>query len=232
PPALDALIAQMMDKDPGLRPRDGAEVRAALASLSTGAASWSSRRLPPSSGLRGGERRLVSVVLVGRSSQAAVADTLTEDDVIIGLNELRKVAEARGGQAVLLADGSIAVTHQGGQVATDQAAQAARSALAIRALAPDRPVSLATGRSELSGRLRRGAAIDRGARMLARPGAAAGALPVVIDEVTAGLLGPRFAVEESERGLLLLGEDDRGIPLLGKRTACVGRERELARLQD
>jgi tetratricopeptide (TPR) repeat protein len=237
PAELDALIARMMDKDPGSRPRDGAEVAAALVSLASGegsskrsvvAASSSSRRRSFTMALRGNERRLVSVVLVGRSTDAPLADTLTEAQPAVGLAALRKVAEVRGGQATLLADGSIAVTYHGSQVATDQAAQAARIALAIHALVPDRPLALATGRSEISGRLPLGEAIDRATRLLADvTGAPAG---VAIDEVTSRLLGPRFVVSTGQ-GLFLLGEDRGGVPLLGKVTACVGRERELRRLQ-
>src|SRR5262249_3280771 len=247
PAELDGLIVQMMDKDPVARPRDGAEVAAALASLASGegspkrsavAASAVSPRRSFTMALRGNERRLVSVVLVGRSTEAPLAATLTEAKAIVGLTDLRKVAEARGGQATLLADGSIAVTYHASQVATDQAAQAARIALAIHAVAPDRPVALATGRSEVSGRLPLGEAIDRATRLLAGVTGASVAMGdtpkppagVAIDEVTASLLGPRFVVSTGHE-LLLLGEDRGGVPLLGKVTACVGRERELRRLQ-
>src|SRR5262249_8389940 len=152
--------------------------------------------------LRGGERRLCSVVLVGKRSGPAHEDTLAEGDAMVGLVELRKLALAHRGQAELLADGSIAVSFQGSRIATHQAAQAARCALASRDLVPDRLVALATGRSELSGRLPMGDAIDRASQMLA--GASSEDMrAVVVDEVTASLLGPRFPVEEGPRGLLL-----------------------------
>src|SRR5215468_2445324 len=61
-------------------------------------------------------------------------------------------------------------------------------------------------------------------------GASAGPLPIAIDDTTAGLLDGRFDVRETDRGVELHGE--RAVTtgtrrLLGRATACVGRDREL-----
>ncbi len=55
-----------------------------------------------------------------------------------------------------------------------------------------------------------------------------------IDELTAGLLDPRFVIGGDERGLALSGERDladAGRSLLGRPSPCVGRDAELERLR-
>jgi eukaryotic-like serine/threonine-protein kinase len=241
PPLLDALCARMLAKDRDERPEDGAAVAAALSALGmdtpppTGELS-ASLSIPPSS-LTGSERRVLSVVLLGRdrSRPSGVPGEPAEEP-------LEEVVETHGGALALLADGSAIVTIAGAaRVATDQAAQAARCALALRALPHERPMVLATGRAEVAGRLPVGELIDQAARMLARltlasPGASsrATARPVAIDDVTAGLLDARFDVEEGALSLELSGEHEvaeGARTLLGKPTPCVGRDRELALLE-
>ncbi|MFT3776271.1 MAG: protein kinase [Minicystis sp.] len=226
PPDLDALIGRMLAKDPAERPRDGHEAAAALAAIGTATAEIAPPPAAPA--LTSAERRLLSIVLVAPPEDAPADDGITAE-----WTALVDVAEARGGRAERLADGTLAVILTGSWVATDQAAQAARCALAIRQIAPDRSIALATARSELSDRSQVSDAIDRTAKLLA--GAAArGATPrpIAVDEVTAGLLGPRFTVQGDEGGLALIGEAaDREPRLLGKPTALVGRERELRLLE-
>src|SRR5207237_3036151 len=99
-----------------------------------------------------------------------------------------------------LADGSAIVVLDGErQVATDQAAQAARCALAMRALAKGRPMAIAMGRTEVMKKLPEGDVIDRASRLLAQMPRASGDLPLIaLDEVSAGLLDARFDVTETE----------------------------------
>ena len=115
---------------------------------------------------------------------------------------------------------------------SDQATGAAHCALVLRAALPDAALSIATGRAVIFGRLPVGDVIDRGAELLR------GELQGVIrlDEVTADLLGARFEIgglgDGSRR--TLVGERQRGDrprTVLGKTTACVGRERELDLLE-
>src|SRR5262249_20128994 len=66
----------------------------------------------------------------------------------------------------------------------------------------------------------------------ATPAAARGG--VRIDELSAGLLGPAFAIAPSPSGAVLTSEErdaDATRPLLGKPTPCVGREAELGSLE-
>ncbi|HEX8108815.1 MAG TPA: hypothetical protein VF516_13880, partial [Kofleriaceae bacterium] len=68
PEDLDALVARMLARDPALRPSDGASLAAALAALDPRA---HSSIVPPRGqsvrrpALTDGERRLLSVVLLG-----------------------------------------------------------------------------------------------------------------------------------------------------------------------
>src|SRR5262249_41392758 len=91
------------------------------------------------------------------------------------------------------------------------------------------------GRAEVTSKLLVGAAIDRAAQMLSRLTREGQRKPaLVIDEVTAGLLDTRFEVVECPTGLTLRGEHPLAAgprTLLGKATACVGRDWELATLE-
>ncbi|WP_437622198.1 serine/threonine-protein kinase [Sorangium sp. So ce1151] len=126
-----------------------------------------------------------------------------------------------------------------GGTATDHAGQAARCALAMRALLPGAPIALATGRGRVRGRSPAGEAIDRAALLIEearRARAAGGATPAIcVDALTAGLLEGRFEIDRAVDGGLLRAE--RAAPeaartLLGKRTPFVGRDRELRALED
>ncbi|WP_438001037.1 protein kinase [Sorangium sp. So ce185] len=235
PRALDALVARMLAKQPDRRPRDGASVAAELSALEddpSGAHADPIPAGPPAPTLAAGERRVVSVVMLGRESPLWLDateplgphSTLEPEE-----DELRDTAASFGGRLDVLADGSAAVTLSGVFVATDLAARAARCALTLHGIHPSRPMAVATGRSEGAGMRPLGDVIDRAARLVARRGP--GAQPVVLDDLTAGLLDARFEVAAGEAGYELLREHDvvtGSRTLLGKRTACVGRTRELA----
>ncbi|WP_437315888.1 protein kinase domain-containing protein [Sorangium sp. So ce385] len=246
PAALQALCAAMLAKLPEERPRDGAQVAAALAQLTTpaalqappGAANSHPTRAYPAV-LTQRERRVLSVLVMAPSpAEVATADSSTRTATIP--RHMLETVEERGGQIEFLADGSIMVTILGTGVATDQAARAARSALALRAEFPDRQMAIATGRSEVIERTPTSALIDRAAQMLEdlkhvpRSAAAEGrAMPIAIDRVTAGLLDARFEVAKTDDGLWLCGEQPVGAEarrVLGKTPPFVGRDTELGTL--
>ncbi|WP_438001040.1 protein kinase [Sorangium sp. So ce185] len=236
PRALDALVARMLAKQPDRRPRDGASVAAELSALEDDPSGAHADPIPAGSlaaTVTAGERRVVSVVMLGRESPLWL-DT-TEVEAPSGTpaeHELRDTAASFGGRLEILADGSAAVTISGDFIATDLAARAARCALALHAIHPSRPMALATGRSDASGAGLLGDAIDRAARLVARRGP--GAQRILLDDVTAGLLDARFEMAAGEARYELLGERDvvaEARALLGKRTACVGRARELSILE-
>ncbi|WP_437592538.1 protein kinase domain-containing protein [Sorangium sp. So ce1000] len=264
PAQLDAVVHLMLAKDPEERVGDGATAAvilgalrvavasagadvasagAGVASALAGVASARAGVFERSEALTSSERRLLSVLLVGREATAATADTAPLDqtlEVTLGAH-LRKVVEAHGGHMEALADGSAVVAIITGRDATDQASQAARCALALRKVAPTRPMALSTGRAQLARQLPMGEAIDRAARLLDACVARRAherqpdprGPPIAIDDVTARLLGARFEVSGEGELRELHGERDvagSAGTLLGKESAFVGRNRELLML--
>lgn len=229
-PALDALLLEMLSKEPSLRPRDGADV---LRRLEAVASTPSSTPRAPAA-LGRGERRIISVVLAGSGGRVPTLDP--EETLVRAAHDSLDASSARaalapfGGELALLPDGSFVVAFSGDHAATDQAARAAHCALALQSLLPASHVALATGRAEVGQRLV-GEAIDRAAELL-RDGLSSA--QVSIDDVTAGLLDARFEVVRADRGGFSLrrplASPLAARTLLGKVSACVGRERELGNL--
>jgi serine/threonine protein kinase/tetratricopeptide (TPR) repeat protein len=222
PPDLDELIRRMVQKDPAERPRDAAELLAMLEGLDE----TTSEVSQPHPSLTRSEQRTLGVVLVPPSAESESVD----------LAGLRTMMEKRGARLESLADGSILTVLARKAVASDLAAQAAQCALAPRDALPGRPLALTTGRAQI-GLLLAGEAIDRAAVLLAddaRADVTEGEARIVVDDVTAGLLGARFEVRDAGGKLELVSEldvDEEPRTLLGKSTPCVGREREIGSLE-
>ncbi|HSP77944.1 MAG TPA: AAA family ATPase, partial [Myxococcaceae bacterium] len=179
---------------------------------------------------------LVSVLLVSLHALAPGEQEAGDARGLAVRDSLRTALAPYGAQVELLANGSLVATlvlEQG--TATDQAALAARCALTFKERWPEAAVVLVTGRSVLSERLPVGEAMDRAGRLLRGLEREDSSALVVLDEVTAGLLGPGFQLSRGRPGAFLLqGEllsSDESRPLLGKPTSCVGREQELALLE-
>ena len=245
PAELAALIEQMLAGEPDDRPRDGAVVKAALAGLHVEPGE-PPRRVVRAPSLTRSEQRLLSVALVARpvSADAAPGSSPAPYAEATAVASLREVAALHGGHVEVLTDGSIAVALSGTHVASDQAVLSARCALALRSVAPDRRIALAMGHGTSGATwVPEGEAVGRAAGLLAghgagpdprvRGAAGTGSPPIAIDDTTAGLLDARFDVRETDRGAELHGE--RAVTtgtrrLLGRATACVGRDRELSSL--
>jgi tetratricopeptide (TPR) repeat protein len=250
PAAVDDLVARMISKDAEARPCDGLAVAAELEQIGPIEGIGLTTARERDSAVTIGEQRLVSVVLAATAGQrpapppvetaptvASEPNASPVDDSAV-MKELTDrlsatVAEYRGRSAVL-PDGTIAVTISGQGAATDQAARAARCALALRAVLPSAAMGLAIGRSVKIDQAV-GDLIDRAATLLRDPPTAIGGTrPIRVDEVAAGLLDGRFAIHGDESGLVLVRErdiTDSRRTLLGKPTSCVGRERELGTLR-
>lgn len=245
PQALEELLQRMLAKQPDQRPADAVALLGELAALPA----MADLRSPATSGSQtarlaaSGEAQLVSVVVADRGADQTVEmqslDSLGQSPAKFDRTELRAALSIYSNQVDVLLDGSAVVTlantHKSS--ATDQAMQAARCALSLKERWPDAQVVLATGRGVIAEQGPLGEAIDRAVGLLGEPAQEADptASPVILDEVTAGLLDMRFEVAPGPRGgAILLSERtefDPGRPLLGRPTPCVGRERELGVLE-
>lgn len=224
PLSLDELIADMLARRSADRPGDMAEIVGELTAMLEEPSARTRRRFVAVSN---GEQRFLSVLLIVH---------VPEDS-----GQLTALAEEYDARLEKLADGTVMAVFSGGREPTETATRAARCALAIRAVMPEVPIVLASGRGVVDGRVPVGQVIDRAVTLLIsdaaeaaqarRPGARAG---IVIDDVTGGLLTRRFTIDELDaKKSVLLGENPRAFAvrsLLGRPTECVGRERELCAL--
>ncbi|WP_437680897.1 protein kinase domain-containing protein [Sorangium sp. So ce131] len=250
---VDALVELLLAKDRALRPADAAEVVALLRAQGAGASGPATSR---AQALTKGERRLACVVLARakgggegvraerfrastpRDQEATMdagSDTVQVAWAAQRLEGLRDAAQAHGARLEVLRDGSVVAILAGAGAVTDLTARAARCALAVRELLFDSCVALATGWDELDGTQPLGQVIDRAGVQLAAMPEDAAPRPVLLDPMTAALLGPRFEVREDERFPLLLGEREpleEARTLLGRPIPCVGRDRELRTLRE
>ncbi len=246
PAELDELISRMLARNPDDRPADAGVVGAELAAL--GDLEPGSVMVGVTSGteaLMYAEQRLVSLVAVAAQGlpdeEATIVDGKWQGMKLIG-RRLRLAVAPFAASLETLPNRMIVCTLAGRHSATDQAVRAARCVFAMRAAAPRVAMVLVTGRAMMDDGPLVGDALDRAVAMLEQEGIDASspsasptaALPIWVDEVTAGLLDGRFVVRREGAGIVLVGErsaQDAGRMLLGRPTPCVGRERELVLLE-
>src|SRR5262249_40289255 len=118
---------------------------------------------------------------------------------------LLSAVRALGARPEYLADGALVATVPQAGSAQGQAAMAARVALLIKERLPEASVAVTTGRGSARGGTAVGEVADRAVQILQRRAGAPGdsLAGVWLDELSARLLGPRFAVVPSAEGLLL-----------------------------
>jgi hypothetical protein len=221
PAALDELLARMLCRDRAGRPADGARVVAEIAALDLTPVD---RRAPasilrPVLSLR--EQRLVAVVVAGAAQEDTSIDRLVAA-VEPFEARLERLDRDRVG-AALAGPGS----------ATDQIAHASRCAIAMRAVLPSVSMALCAGPAVLRGRLPVGPLVDRALVLAHAAKAGSPGAPILLDEVAANLLDPRFEVTEAETGELWGERATASSPrlFLRKDLPCVGRDREIALLE-
>ena len=259
PLALSALVQDMLAKEPTRRPSDG---RALLERLhQTREAMGVAEGSPPSErakALTTHERKLLSVIFVGNVPESSGSTPHTTEVTQVSPSTGQQAdlfysdVMRHGGWAERLIDGTVVVTLPGAGPPVEQAARAARCALAVRRTLPESPVVLVTGRADVTGGFPVGEVIERGVTLLdaayreladeaAATEAPAPLRGIAADEVTAGLLDRRFEFgapgSDVKRGarFQLIGEIERPTShgtLLGKAQSFVGREREIERVVD
>jgi predicted ATPase len=241
PDALDDIIARMLAKDPARRLADARQVLdelGALGDLEAGSGGSGARHPRPA--LTASEQRISCVVIAGPSpaepSSDGDAPRLSRETTqpgggrqaeMEGLGD--ELARAHGGRLQPLPDGSLVLTMPDVGKATDQAARAARCALALQAALPEVPLVLSMGPARVSAWAVVGEVIDSGMRLLrgTPPGC------IRLDDMAAGFLGARFEIRQDGTASYLRGERDLyevRHNLLGKATAFVGRGREISML--
>jgi hypothetical protein len=231
PETVDALVARMLAKSAESRFQDASALLAALDALDE-----LGPLAKPSPSALGGEQQLLSVLMAAPPADSP-ATTISGDATItlhLDKRDLREL-EGYGAKVEVLADGSlVAMFLHTGSAATDQAARAAQCAMRIKARWPEAMVALGTG-SGLHDRSMAGEAFDRAAALLRDHAGGPGSDRIMLDEATRGLLEVRYVTERTSSGVYVLTGDELSLdatrPLLGKPTACVGREAELAMLE-
>jgi tetratricopeptide (TPR) repeat protein len=228
-PALADLVFRLLSKQASDRLETARQVVEELSHLQK------SERLQAGSArsarLTAREQRAACVLLAKGTAEAPLQRGLTtlaagqaEEDASFSVAALAQTFDAR---LEWLADGSLVLMMSDRGTARDQAAGAARIALALRRLAPHSSFSIATGQAEVSSRFRVGPLLERAASALSHSGERC----ICIDEVTAGLLLSDFDIAgDASSQRVLSGErgfGEQARTLLGKKISFQGRESEL-----
>src|SRR4051812_31795544 len=251
PAELDDVVAGMLAKDPAKRLVDARAVIAALelvdvARLASIATTDQRRRAQPA--LTATEQRIACVVIAGPTPTAEQRWYGSTPSLGVRPEARRSPSQAPSGVGRVeelepelervhsarlhpLPDGSVVIVLPDAGKPNDQAARAARCALAVRAQLPDVPLVVATGPGRFSAWSVVGEVIDNGMRLLrgTMPGA------IRIDDMAVGLLDARFEIRRDGTSAFLRAERDvfevkRN--LLGKASDFVGRGREMSMLSN
>jgi hypothetical protein len=244
PESVDALLTQMLAKDPQQRLVDADALLFQLGNLGevTVDQGLPTMAVPTAMGIASDDQGLVSIIVATPAISLAEETTLEPHQDASHQATFASTFDALKSYGIacdFLTDGSLVATlvHSRGE-AQDQAAQAARAAMLLAEKWPDSIVVLVTGRGLIGDRVPVGEALDRAGILLRKPQqrpGSRGATDILIDDLTAKLLETSFRVRPDAAGHhVLTGEElsaDVSRPLLGKPTPCVGRDQELAILE-
>ncbi|HVW28759.1 MAG TPA: protein kinase [Polyangiaceae bacterium] len=223
-PRVDGLLAALLAKKREERPLSAGAVVALVERLERQLREdgpMPSRR--PALSARS-ERRVMSVIL-GRPSGRIEPSVDRPDEV------LAEVARGYSAELSPLKGGAVLIVLTAQGEANDRASLGALCALKLAEVRPDFVFAVATGLADTSDRVPVGAAIDRAAALIGENASLAHG--VLMDNVTAGLVGLRFdVVSEGSMNVLVGAKPDLDAPrlLMGKPTPYVGRDRQLSML--
>jgi hypothetical protein len=256
PAAFDELVLRMLAKEPSDRPENAAEVVRLLEGIHAGVPRTSEVRLTRA--LTTDEQRIVTVLLVagektapGEAPPTLVSPPAAPED-LDSTRRLASILKRTGAKLERFAGGAFALVLPPSGIPTDRAAQAARSAFVLSSLFGGRNMVLITGPRESSGRpsdLGEGhapAAINRAVTLLGEAEAGRGdtTAAIFLDETTARLLDARFEIARGEKAFELRAETSleagegssasgsaTSATVVGKRTRCIGRDREIGAIR-
>jgi serine/threonine protein kinase/tetratricopeptide (TPR) repeat protein len=222
PSSLAELIMLTLEKEPTTRPPNADTVVAALEAMGDSERIVRSPRAMPrakSPALTTAESRVTCMLFADFSSFEQ-----SEDE------NLTHIAQPLGGQMQTLANGTVLVTIPHVRLPGDQAARAARVALALQSEYPKLRMVLATGRTMEGRTAELAVRIDVDAAVQAMHSAPPSRIQ--LDATTAAALGSRFMVVREGTSSYLGPERDHEAArtLLGRPTRWVGRRSELATL--
>jgi tetratricopeptide (TPR) repeat protein len=226
PLGLDALVSALLEKEPEARPQSAAEVRSLLEAARRAERDRDTLAQPRT--LLGTQELRLVPIMVCPSQVGERADT--EAQRPLPRAQLELIARSAGVRVELLPDGSlIGVPDLVSESPKEQALRAARLAQMLVSAFGARPMALVTGRMAVSSGLSVSEVVDRALSLIS----SAPPLSIVVDEASASLLEPRFAVERAGE-LFRLGqevlEEHGPRRLLGRQTPFVGRQREFSLL--
>lgn len=228
PAALDALVADLLVKEPERRLSDAREVIRRLEAIEV-PSHGRARRVVPAPTMTTAEQRMVSLVLMG-STDAELESAPTVSAELDPAGDIASLVGIASADVCTLAGGAMVVTFRA-EPGVDQARHALHFARAVRQLT-GKSVGVVTGRAVVSSRLPSGEAVDRAVEMLggAPPG------EVIVDDLTRMLLMEdvafaRWGANWLPREPRQEQEEPSAVRVLGRRSPYVGRRRELLALR-
>ncbi len=221
PAELAELVTRMLHASPEARPSIR-EVAERLQQLEAVSAAEPPREDP----VTVSEQSLVTVVVVAATNpdDPTTPSANVQEETSGRLQELFR---ARGARVELLPNGACVAIFGPRPALGEQVHVAAQGALVARAIMPGRPVAIATGRAEITGRSAMGDAISR-ALALVRKGSIDGALA---DEASASLLASRFVVSAGGAVTAERSVPEAARTVRGRVVPMYGRDTELSLLE-
>jgi len=228
PASIVDLVERFMATDARDRPRNGRAAFAALGTVGDEVATLSAMsKGAPGAGLGDSEQRLMSIVCM-RLPGAAEAGEFAETLHVSGTDQ--QVAEALTAMGLapeMFDPGTLIVPIHSTGAASDMAERAAHASLVLRAFDPGCPIVVCTGRGFRTGATLSGDVRERAMELL---GHASDGL-ILIDSLTARLLGTRFEVAADSSHYRLVAESEPVEPAESSDAHFVGRRRELTVLE-